>query len=128
MTAVIQRIFDGMSRQAGTKILFIFFFILVTSLGIKTVCFAPASIIETLKTETLSHQSGQNPYSELEGTHFNLATAAHLFVQKNLVHSYLPPVTVLYEFHTSLENSQIRKLSLLIKDYLAFIYPSHNFW
>ena len=117
-----------MRRQIGIKFLFGFLLIIAAFGSIKTVCLVPAAIAEQFKTETLSHQSGQNPYSELEGTHFNLATAAHLFVQKNLVHSYLPPVAVLYKLHTSLENSQIRKLSLLIKDYLAFIYPSHNFW
>jgi hypothetical protein len=127
-TARIQRIFDGMSRQTGTKILFIFFFILVTSLGIKTVFVAPASIIETLKTETLSHQSGKSPHSELEGTHFNLSITGHTLIQKIVVAPYLLAASILYNSCISLENFQIRNSSLLIKDYLFHIYPTHNFW
>ena len=125
---VIRCIFDGMSRQTGTKILFIFFFILVTSLGIKTVSRVPATIIETLKTETLSHQSEKGPHSELEGTHFNFSTTGHTVIQKTVAPFYLLPVSVFYNACISLENFQIKRSSLLIKDYLFHIYPTHNFW
>lgn len=117
-----------MSRQTGTKILSIFLFILVTSLGIKSVSLAPATIIETFKTETLSHQSEKGPHSELEGTHFNLSTTGHTLIQKTVTPFYLLPASVFYNTYISLENFQIKKSSLLIKDYLFHIYPTHNFW
>ena len=122
------RIFDGMSRQTCTKTLFIFLFILVASLGIKAASFAPTTIIETLKTETLSHQSEKGPLSELEGTHFNLSTTGNTLIQKTVASFYLLPASVLYTACISLENFQIKRSSLLIKDYLFHIYPTHNFW
>jgi hypothetical protein len=118
----------AMNRQAGIKTLFIFFFIIVAFLGIKTVSFLPASVTATIKTETLAHQSKQNPHSELEGTHFHFITAGHTLIQKNVVPFYQLPVSVFYNSSVSLANFQIRKSSLLIKDYLFHIYPSHNFW
>ena len=124
----ILRIFAAMNRQAGTKILFTFFFIIVAFIGIKADSFPPASLAATIKTETFVHQSKQNPNSELEGTHFHFITAAHTLIQKNVVPSYQLPVSVFYTISVSLANFQIRKLSLLIKDYLFHIYPSHNFW
>jgi len=128
MTVGIQRIFDEMSRQPGTKILFIFFFILVASLGIKTVSPIPATIVETLKTETVSHQPEKGPQSELEGTHFNLSTTGNTLIQKTVVPFYLLPTSGSSNTYISLENFQIKKSSLLIKDYLFHIYPTHNFW
>jgi hypothetical protein len=121
-------IFAEMSRQTGTKILFILSFIIVTTLGYKTVSIVPAAIIEDLKTETLAHQSKKAPHTELEGTHFHLTTIAHTLIQKNVVPFYQLPVNVFYTISVSLANFQIRKMSLLIKDYLFHIYPSHNFW
>src|SRR4030095_6154350 len=117
-----------MSRQTGTKTLFIFFFILVASHGIKTVSYVPVTIIESLKTETLSHQSEKGPHSELEGTHFNLLTTGHTLIQKIVVPPYLLAASAFYNKCISLENFQIRNSSLLIKDYLFYIYPTHNFW
>lgn len=117
-----------MSRQTCTKTLFIFLFILVASLGIKTASFAPTTIIETLKTETLSQQSGKSPHTELEGTHFNLLTTGNTLIQKTVASFYLLPATVFYGICVSLENFQIKRSSLLIKDYLFHIYPTHNFW
>ena len=121
-------IFAAMNRQAGTKIFFTFFFIIVAFFGVKTVSFLPAPVTATIKTETLAHQSKQNPHSELEGTHFHFITVGHTLIQKNVVPSYQLPVSVFYNSSVSLANFQIRKLSLLIKDYLFHIYPSHNFW
>jgi hypothetical protein len=125
---VILRIFDEMNKQTGAKILFAFLFILVACLGIKTVSFVPATIVETLKTETLSVQSEKGPHTELEGTHFNLSTTGYTLIQKNIVPVYLLPVSVFYNTSISLANFQIRESSLLIKDYLFHIYPTHNFW
>jgi len=115
-----------MSRQAGTKILFISFFILVASLGIKTVSHVPATIV--LKTETFSHQSEKGPHSELEGTHFNLSTTGHTLIQKIVVPPYLLAAPVFHNTCISLENFHIKRSSLLVKDYLFHIYPTHNFW
>ena len=117
-----------MNRQTGTKFLFFFFFILVASLGIKTVSFVPDTIVETLKTETLSHQSGKTPHTELEGTHFNLSTTGNTLIQKTVTPFSLLAASVFYDGCISLENFQIRNSSLLIKDYLFHIYPTHNFW
>ena len=117
-----------MRRQICTKTLFIFLLILVASTGIKAASFAPTTIIETLKTETLSHQSEEGPLSELEGTHFNLSTPGYTFIQKTVASFNLLPASVFYTTCISLENFQIKRSSLLIKDYLFHIYPTHNFW
>ena len=117
-----------MNRQTGAKVLFLFFFILVAFLGIKTVSLAPATIVENLKTETLSQQPEKSPHTELEGTHFNLSAAGFTFIQKNVSSFYLLPTIVFYRTCISLENFQIKRSSLLIKDYLFHIYPTHNFW
>lgn len=128
MTAPIQRIFDEMSRQPETKILFIFFFILVAFPVIKTVSFVPATIIEPLKTETFSHASEKDPHTELEGKHSHLITMGHTSIQKNGVPFYQAPVYGLNNSAISLETLQIKNSSLLIEEYLSHIYPSHNFW
>jgi hypothetical protein len=117
-----------MSRQIGTKTLFIFFVIIVTILGNNAFSVVPASVIEPIKAETFSQQSGKVPHSELEGTHFHLTTAGHTLIKKNVLPFYLSSTTVFYNPGSSLVNFQIRKLSLLIKDYLFHIYPTHNFW
>ena len=125
---MILRIFDGMSRQTCTKTLFIFLFILVASPCIKAASFAPTTIIQTLKTETLSPQPEEGPHSELEGTHFNLATPGYTFIQKTVASFNLLPASVFYTTCISLENFRIKRSSLLIKEYLFQIYPTHNFW
>jgi hypothetical protein len=117
-----------MNKQTGTKILFLFFFIIVASFGIKTVSLAPVTIVENLKTETLSQQPEKSPHTELEGTHFNLSTTGYTLIQKTVVPFYLLSVSVFYNPCISLENFQIKRSSLLIKDYLFHIYPTHNFW
>ena len=122
------RIFDEMNKQTVAKVLFPFFFILVASFGFKTVPLAPATIIENLKTETLSQQPEKSPHTELEGTHFNLSATGFTFIQKNVSSFYLLPTIVFYRTCISLENFQIKRSSLLIKDYLFHIYPTHNFW
>src|SRR4030095_4806333 len=124
---IILCIFGAMNRSVGTKILFTFFFIIVACSGIKAVLFVPAPISATIKTETLSPQSGQIPDSELEGTHFHLPPGGHTAVQKNIVPSYLWPLSVFYNSRNAVESFQIKKSSRLIKDYLAHNYPSHNF-
>ena len=126
MTAGIQRIFDEMNKQTGATVFF--FFILVASLGIKTVSLAPATIVETSKTETLFQQPEKSPHTELEGTHFNLSATGCTFIQKTVASFYLLPATVFHSTCFSLENFQIKISSLLIKDYLFHIYPTHNFW
>jgi len=117
-----------MWSQTGAKTLFIFFFILGASHGIKTVSFAPATIIETLKTETLSHHSEEGPLSEMEGTHFNLSTPGYTCIQKTGASFNLLPASVFYSTCISSENFLIKRSSLLIKDHLFHIYPTHNFW
>jgi len=117
-----------MSRQTGTKILFIFFFILVASCSIKTVAFVPVPISKSLKAETLSQQSGKGPHSELEGTHFYLSTTGNKPIHKIVVPPYLLAASAFYKICISLENFQIRNSLLLIRDHLFHIYPTHNFW
>jgi hypothetical protein len=75
-----------MSRQTGTKTLFIFFFILVASHGIKTVSYVPVTIIESLKNRNTFSSSEKGPHSELEGNAFNLLTTGHTLIQKIVVH------------------------------------------
>lgn len=123
----IQCIFAAMSRQNVTKNLFTFLFIIVASFGINTAALATATVTEKNKTETLSHQSKQDPHTELEGTHFNLTTG-HTLIQKTIVPLYLSVSPVFYNARISSENFQIKRSSLLVKDYLFHIYPSHNFW
>ena len=117
-----------MNKQAVAKVLFLFFFILVAFLGIKTVSLAPATIVETLKTETLSQQPEKSPHTELEGTHFNLSATAYTFIQKTVASFYSLPASLFSSTCISLENFKIKRSSLLIKDYLFYIYPTHNFW
>ena len=117
-----------MNKQTVAKVLFLIFLILVASFGIKTVSFATATIVENLKTETLSQQPEKSPHTELEGTHFNLSASGYTFIQKTVASFYLLPVTVYNSACISLENFQIKRSSLLIKDYLFHIYPTHNFW
>ena len=117
-----------MNKQAVAKVLFLFFFIHVASFGIKTVSLAPATIVETLKTETLSQQPEKSPHTELEGTHFNLSASGYTFIQKTVASFYSLHATVFSSICISLENFKIKRSSLLIKNYLFHIYPTHNFW
>jgi len=117
-----------MNRQTGAKVLFLFFFILVAFPGIKTDFLAPATLVENLKTETLFQQSEKSPHTELERTNFNLSATGYTFIQKNVASFYLLPASVFHSRYISLENFQIKRSSLLIKDYLFHIYPTHNFW
>jgi hypothetical protein len=119
-------IFAAMNRQVGKKILFIFFAFAVACFGIKTASPFPIRIIGDSISETLSDPSSQIPNSDLEGMHFQLA-GGHIAVQKNLAQLHLSPTADL-QTNVSLENLQIKESSLLIKDYLFHIYPSHNFW
>lgn len=116
-----------MRRNAGTKILLSLFIVVFACFGIKTTIHVSTPVIE--KSESLSHQNGHTPNSELEGLYFPAATGGYISVQKN----FLPSLQLLAETdlssrQVSLENWQIKESSLLIKDYLSHIYPSHNFW
>jgi len=117
-----------MNKQTVTKFLFTFFFIIVASIGNKAVSLVPISALEPVKTETVSHQKGKSPHTEMEGTHFHLTTTGHTLIQKKVLPFYLLPAPLFNNSGNSLENFEIKKLSLLIKDYLFYIYPSHNFW
>jgi hypothetical protein len=117
-----------MNRQTITKFLFTFFFIVVALHGNEAVSLVPISPVEPVKTETVSNQKGNNPHTELEGTHFHLTSTGQTLIQKTVVPFYLLPTPVFYNSGNSLENFQIKKLSLLIKDYLSHNYPSHSFW
>jgi hypothetical protein len=116
-----------MNRQIGAKILFFSFAFAVACFGVKTVFPFPPSARGDLKNKTLSHQSGHLPNSEWEGIKIPAAAGGHIVVQKSFVPLYLSQATDFYKLF-SLENLQIKKSSLLIKDYLSHIYPSHNFW
>ena len=118
-----------MRRNAGTKILFSLFIVVFACFGIKTTIHVPAPVIEKNKSESLSHQHSNTPNSELEGLYFPAAAGGYISVQKN----FLPSLQLVTEpglrsKQVSLENWQIKESSLLIKDYLFHIYPSHNFW
>ena len=117
-----------MSRQAGIKILFTLFLIIAASYGIKTVSFTPGAIVETFKNESFFYPFEKAPHTELKGKHSHLITTGHTSIQKNGVPFYPLPVYGVYSYAISLENLQIKKSSLLIKEYLFHIYPSHNFW
>ena len=117
-----------MKRNAATKILSLLFIVVFACFGIKATTYVPAPAIENTKSESFSHQS-HTPNSELEGLYFPAATGGHGAVQKNII-------PLLYQvsesdFHCKSllsANWQIKESSLLIKDYLWHIYPSHNFW
>jgi hypothetical protein len=115
-----------MNRNVGTKILSLLFIVVFACFGIKATRYVPAT--ENTKPETFSHQS-HTPNSELEGLYFPTATGGHGAVQKNAI-PLLYQVTA-SDFHSKpvlWANWQIKESSLLIKDYLSHIYPSHNFW
>ena len=118
-----------MRRNAGTKILLSLFIVVFACFGIKTTIHVPATVIEKNKPESLYHQYGHTPNSELEGLYFPATTGGYISVQKN----FLPSLQLITEpglssKQVSLENWQIKESSLLIKDYLFHIYPTHNFW
>jgi hypothetical protein len=117
-----------MRKQIGVKTLFILFFIIATSLGNIAVSLARSKAIDPLKTETVSHESGKGPHSELEGTHFHLTTTGQTLIPKKAIPFFMLPTAAFYDHCSSLENFRIRKLSLRVKDYLFRIYPSHDFW
>jgi len=116
-----------MRRNADTKILLSLFIVVFAFFGIKTTIHVAAPVIE--KSESLSHQHGHTPNSELEGLYLPATTGGYVNVQKNL-HPSLQLITepCLSSKQVSLENWQIKESALLIKDYLSHIYPSHNFW
>ena len=116
-----------MRRNAVPKILLFFFIVVFACYGIKTTIYISAPVIK--KSESLSHQHGYTPNSELEGLYFPAATGGYINVQKNF-HLSLQLITEpgLSSKQVSLENWQIKESSFLIKDYLFHIYPTHNFW
>jgi hypothetical protein len=70
-----------MNKQTGAKVLFVFFLSLLP-LWHQNSFLSPATIVENLKTETLSQQPEKSPHTELEGTHFNLSATGFTFIQK----------------------------------------------
>jgi hypothetical protein len=118
-----------MNRYVVIKILFLFFIVAFACSGLKTALPAPPPAIEKSKPGSLSHQSQHTANSELEGVYFPAATGGHLAVQKNFAPLLnLPATSDFYNSSVAVENLQIKESSLLIKDYLSHIYPTHNFW
>ena len=114
-----------MNRQPGKKLLFIFLLLIFACPGIKAGCPVPVEAAGVSIEETVSYKVQHIPNSELEGLH--PAGGSHIVVQKNSNQLHFFRACDLYK-QSSVQDRQLKESSLLVKDYLAFIYPSHNFW
>jgi hypothetical protein len=123
------RIFEAMSRNVVAKILSLVFIVAFACLGIKSTLHSPAHTIENKKQASLTQKPWHSSNSELEGLYFPAATSGYLSFQKSFTPLLqLFTAACFYNHSISSENNQIRESSLLIKDYLSYIYPTHNFW
>lgn len=88
-----------------------------------------SSVAGPVKQEILASQLQEFPHTDLEIIHQPVTAVWQTVAAKNAVTANLSLATVFsgYACNASL-NSHIKASSLLIKDYLFFIYPSHNFW
>ena len=116
-----------MNRQPGKKLLFIFLLFTFACPGIKAGCPVPVEATGISIEETVSYKVQHIPNSELEGQHFHVTAASHIVVQKNSNQLHFCTACDFYK-QVSAQDQQIKESSLLVKDYLAYIYPSHNFW
>jgi len=125
----IIRIFEAMSRNVVTKILSLVFIVAFACLGIRSTLLSPAHAIENKKPASLTQKPWHSPNSELERLYFPAVTSGYISFQKSFI-PLLQLFTAIdfYNRPVSIENNQIRESSLLIKDYLFYIYPTHNFW
>jgi len=116
-----------MSRNPFKFFLSLLFFCAVACCSAKPA--VASSVAEPVKQEALASQLQEFPHTDIEIVHQPVTAAWQTVVIKNAVTANLP-VTIIfscYAGNASL-NSHIKASSLLIKDYLLFIYPSHNFW
>ena len=116
-----------MNKQPRKKFLFIFLLFIFACPGIKAGFPVPVGATGISIDETVSYKAQHIPNSELEGQHFHFVTASHIVVQKNSGQLLFSAACNFYK-QASIQDQQIKESSLLIKDYLAYIYPSHNFW
>ena len=117
-----------MTSRASAKILFFLIFILVASSCIRPVSVESPTLVEQRVNEILPGQSTKDPHSEPGRTYFQLITVANTPIPKTEAPFYFEQSFACYNSGISLENLKIKKSSLLIKEYLSRIYPSHNFW
>lgn len=76
---------------------------------------------------SVSLRQNKSPNSELENSLFQWNSIVHNVVKKNPRFPFFYQVSPFYK-PLSPENLQIKISSLLVKKYLFFIFPSHNFW
>lgn len=76
---------------------------------------------------SISHRQNKSPNSELENSLFQWISNAHNVVKKNTRHTFLFQLSLFYK-PLPPRNVEIKSSSLLVKKYLFFIFPSHNFW
>jgi len=116
-----------MNRQPGKKFLFILLLFIFACPGIKVGFPVPVGATGISPDETVSYKAQHIPNSELEGPHFHVAATSHIAFQKNQGQLHSSATCNFYK-QASVQDQQIKESSFLIKDYLAHIYPSHNFW
>ena len=115
-----------MSRYPAKFFLTILFFFAVACCSSIKIC--PARSVQPFNQEAHTFQAKQIPNAELERVHPPTVPAGQTALQKNLVLPGLLPLASFYQQRIAAESSFIKASSLLVKDYLFFIYPYHNFW
>ncbi|MES1218039.1 MAG: hypothetical protein ABUT20_21205 [Bacteroidota bacterium] len=116
-----------MSKQIRIKILFIAVILAIACSCIQTSFSIAAAASPLPGNTTLTDQLKHIPNAELEGLHLPVVSGVHTAAQKNFVPFQLSIASHVHQLSSS-ENLQIQASSLLIRDYLSHIYPSHNFW
>jgi hypothetical protein len=98
------------------------------------------SILTYINAENFIYKAGEAPIdnpatlsqkkipgSEIEHPHLQLTMNAYSVIKKN-TNSILPFYLIQFSKWFLSGDIQIKKSALLIRKYLAFIFPYHNFW
>ena len=102
-----------------------FFFAVACCNGIKA---CPEQSVQPVHKEAIAYQERQAPNDDLETVQHSAAVNGHATVQKNFSSCSLLLIAAHHQPGIVVQNLVIKTSSLLIKDYLFHIYPSHNFW
>jgi hypothetical protein len=88
----------------------------------------PDQSAQLVTNESFAFREQKAPNQDLERVHQPAVTGGQVAVQKNLVSSDQLSVLASHQPGVATQNLVIRFSSLLIKDYLLHIHPSHHFW
>jgi hypothetical protein len=96
--------------------------------GTNPVFAIPSSPAKGVVSGNYYYQQPATPNAELELTHIHAPTGIHSAVHKLSAPSFLSYPAIYHFYPNLIIASRIRQSSLLVKDYLFHIYPSHHFW